>query len=152
MSTPPAAPAAKSPRRSRRLVIPLVLLVLLVAAGVVFYVRGTWADDVPRNPTSVAEGPVAQVYQPAGQGRRVRCAILLPHPPARVWKMVTDYEHYTDFLPYLADVKAERTAEGIRMSGQARSVLGGWWPYTITIHEKAADGGHVAWWDETGAG
>jgi hypothetical protein len=142
----------KPPRRSRRLLIPLVLLVLLVGAGVVFFVRGTWADDVPRNPTGVADGPVAQVYQPAGQSKRVRCAILLPHPPGRVWKVVTDYGRYGDFLPYLAGVKTEAGGDDTRMTGQARSVLGGWWPFTITIHEKTADGGHVAWWDETGTG
>ncbi len=153
MSEPPAAPAAAPPRRRRRrLVIPLLLLALLVATGVVLFVRGTWAGDVPRNPASVAEGPVSQVYQPPGQPKRVRCAILLPFPPDKVWKAVTDYRHYGDFLPYISEVTSERTPDGTRVSGQARSVLGGDWPFTITIREKEADGSRVAWWDETGGG
>jgi hypothetical protein len=119
---------------------------------VVLFVRGTWADNEPRNPASVAEGPVSQLYQPAGQSKRVRCAILLDSPPDRVWDAVTDYGHYGAFLPYIHDVTGERAADGGRVSGQARSVLGGSWPFTINVHEKKTEGGRVASWDETGSG
>ncbi len=153
MSTPPASPATAAPRRRRRrLFIPLVLLALLVGTGVVLFVRGTWADDVPRNPASVAEGPVSQLYQPAGQSRRVRCAVLLPYPPDRVWDAVTDYPHYGDFLPYISDDTGERTAEGGRVSGQAKSVLGGDWPFTIHVREENSPEKRVASWNETGTG
>jgi hypothetical protein len=149
MSTPPAAPAPPR-RRWRRVAVPVVLLVLLLATGVVLFVRGTWADTQPRDPADVAAGPVAQVYQPPGESKRVRCAILLPAPPERVRGVVTDYKHYGDLLPYLADVSAEPAADGWHMTGQARSVLGGYWPFAIDVHEKAEGGRFVAWWDQTG--
>jgi hypothetical protein len=152
MSKPPADPIAAPRRRRRRLFIPLLLLALLVGTGVVLYVRGTWADDVPRNPATVAEGPVSQLYQPPGQPKRVRGAILLPNAPDKVWNAVTDYEHYGAFLPYLADVTGEPTGDGGRVSGQARSLLGGYWPFTIHVHEKKEGDTRVAWWDETGSG
>jgi hypothetical protein len=151
VSTPPAA-SALAPRRRRRLFLPFLLLAVLVGTGVVLYVRGTRADDVPRNPASAADGPVAQLYQPPGQPKRVRCAILLNAEADRVWQTVTDYPHYGEFLPYITDATGERTGDGGRVSGQARSLLAGSWPFTITVHEKKADGSRVASWDETGGG
>lgn len=139
-------------RRLRWFVIPLLLLALLVASGVYLYVRGTWADTEARNPVSPADGPVAQVYQPPGQGKRVRAAIVLPYPAADVWKVVTDYEHYESFLPYLADVKAERLVNGCRLTGRARSLLGGYWPFAITVHEEKAADHSIVSWDENGEG
>ena len=87
MSTAPPEP----PRPVARWKLVLGLLVL-VSVGLVgwLYIRGTWADATPRNPSSAAEGPVAQLYRPAGENVRVRGAILLDHPIDRVWKEVSD--------------------------------------------------------------
>jgi hypothetical protein len=132
-------------------VIPLALLVLVVAAVGVLFVRGTWADAAPRNPASPAEGAFAQLYQPPGEHKRVRAVILLPYSPETVWKLVTDYGHYGDFLPYLADVKAEQTGEGVwHMTGQAKSALQGYWDFAIDIHEEVSGDRRVARWDQPG--
>jgi hypothetical protein len=150
-STPPATPAP--PRRhGRRLAIPLILLAVLLVAGVVLFVRGTWASDQARDPAAGETGPVAQVYQPPGEGKRVRCAMRLPFPPGRVWKAVTDYDHYGDFLPYIKDVTAERQEGACRITGQAQSLLGGHWPFTIHVREKQEGGRQVAYWEEKGGG
>jgi ribosome-associated toxin RatA of RatAB toxin-antitoxin module len=120
-----------------------------VLAGLVVYVRGTWADSEPRDPASVDARPVCQIYQPPDGPKRVRCAILLPYPRRRVWQALTDYAHYADFLPYLADTTAERTDEGeMRMTGQAKSALSGYWPFAITVHEEKTPDAWRAWWDE----
>jgi hypothetical protein len=101
----------------------------------VLYVRGTWADHEPRTPGSVAEGPVSQLYQPAGGHTRVRGAILLPYPREKVWAVVTDYEHYGDFLPYLTNIDVERVKDGCHMTGQAKSALRGYWDFAIDVRE-----------------
>jgi hypothetical protein len=148
-STPPATPAP--PRRhGRRLAIPLILLAALLVAGVVLFIRGTWASDTSLDPAGGEAGPVAQVYQPPGEGKRVRCAMRLPYPPDRVWAAVTDYDHYGDFLPYIKDVKAERKGGACQVTGQAQSLLGGYWPFTINVREKQDGGRRVAYWEEKG--
>jgi hypothetical protein len=132
-------------------VIPLVLLLLVVGAVAVLFVRGTWADATPRNPASPADGAVAQLYQPPREHKRVRAAILLPFSRETVWKVVTDYGHYGDFLPYLADVKAEPVGEGVwHMTGQAKSALQGYWDFAIDIHEEKTGDRWVALWDQPG--
>jgi ribosome-associated toxin RatA of RatAB toxin-antitoxin module len=147
MSTPPATALPR--RRRRRLVIPLALLLLVAGSAGVLVLRGTWADATPHNPASLAEGPVAQLYQPPGEHKRIRCAILLPYPREQVWKVVTDYAHYGDFLPYLANVAAERKQEGVwHMTGQAKSALQGYWDFAIDIHEEKTDDRWVAHWDQ----
>jgi hypothetical protein len=123
-----------------------------VAAGLFFLVRGTWASDRAEDPGTVAQGPVAQIYQPAGGPKQVRCAVLLPYPPARVWQVVSDYERYPSFVPYLAEVKVEKLPDGCRLAGQARSLLVGYWPFAIRLHESRRTDCSVASWDEKGEG
>jgi hypothetical protein len=152
MSAAPTTPTSTPQRYARRLFLPIGLLAALIGVGVVLFVRGTWADEQPRNPARPEDGPVAQVYQPPGEPKRVRCAMLLVQPPERVWRVVTDYENYAAFLPYLAGVHAKRTLGGCHMTGQARSLLGGYWPFAIDIREKRPDKESSAMWDETGEG
>jgi ribosome-associated toxin RatA of RatAB toxin-antitoxin module len=134
------------------LVLPAVLLAALIGVGVFLFVRGTWADDQPRNPARPEDGPVAQVYQPPGEPKRVRCAMLLAQPPERVWRAVTDYENYAAFLPYLASIQVERRPGGCHMTGRARSLLGDHWPFAIDIREERSDKASTARWDEKGEG
>ncbi len=151
MSAPAPPPAAKPKRRRARLVvIPVGLLALALLAFVVFYIRGTWASTDARNPATVQEGPVSQLYQNPDGDKVIRCAILLPYPIERVLAVVTDYDHYSDFLPYLHDIQTERADGDWFMKGQAQSAIGGTWPFDIQVHEEFVGRGQ-GWrvrWDE----
>src|SRR5260370_34446821 len=118
MSAPTPAPVVKQKRRRTRLLfIPVTLLALGLLALLIVYVRGTWATAQPRNPSSVSEGPVSQLVQWPKGGKALRCAILLPYPRPAVWEVVTDYGHYSDFLPYLKDTEAMRKADAWELKG-----------------------------------
>jgi hypothetical protein len=142
MSTPPSPPR----RRRRWLVIPLVLLLLFVAAIGWTYVRGTHGSSEAKDPTEPGQ-PVRQLYQNDGK-ICVRAAILLPYPRSKVWAAVTDYPRYDQFLPYLDDIAVEAREDGCHMTGGARSIVSGYWPFTIDIHEHKGDREWTAQWDE----
>lgn len=150
MTSPPTTPAPPRRRRKRWLIVPAALLALVLAAAAVAYARGTWADARPHNPSGPAEGPVSQVYQAPGGGKQVRAAALLPYPREQVWKVVTDYRHYGDFLPYLADLDVTPAEGGCRMKGQAKSALPGWWPFEIDIRQEQTAERWSAGWDQGG--
>jgi hypothetical protein len=65
--------------------------------------------------------------------------------------VVTDYAHYDDFLPYLADIEVEpRTGGGCRMSGRARSAFRGWWDFSLTVRVDRSSPIWRAYWEEAG--
>lgn len=150
MTAPPATPAPPRRRRKRWLIVPAALLALVLAAGAAAYVRGTRADAQPRDPAAVADGPVSQVFQSPDGGKQVRAAVLLPYPREQVWKVVTDYEHYGEFLPYLADLEVTPGDGGCHMKGQAKSALPGWWPFEIDVREAQTPQRWSATWDQAG--
>jgi ribosome-associated toxin RatA of RatAB toxin-antitoxin module len=150
MTSPPTTPAPPRRRRKRWLLVPAALLALVLAAAAVAYARGTWADTRPHDPASPADGPVSQVYQAPDGGKEVRCAVLLPYPREQVWKVVTDYEHYGDFLPYLADLEVTPAEGGCHMKGQAKSALPGWWPFEVDIRQEQTAERWSAGWDQPG--
>src|SRR6266487_3963951 len=107
-TTPPAASPPPGRRVRKRLLVPAVaagLLLLLLGTAVV---RGTWADKVPKDPAGPEEGVVCRLYRPADGPWQVRCAVVLEDPPERVWKVVTDYEHFADIFPTLESAEVER--------------------------------------------
>jgi ribosome-associated toxin RatA of RatAB toxin-antitoxin module len=153
-STPsPASPKPPARRwRKRWVLIPGALVLAAAVALAVLYVRGTWADTEPRDPASAADGPVSQIYLREGGFKQVRCAALLPYALDDVWDMLTDYTNYDKMLPYLADVTAEKKGDGEWvMQGQAKSAFRGYWPFQITITQRAGPDGGRIWWDEHSA-
>jgi ribosome-associated toxin RatA of RatAB toxin-antitoxin module len=152
MTAPPAGPPPPAPRRRRRLVIPLLLLVVLLGLIGYLAVRGTRADATPHDPSRPEDGPVSEVYQPPGDTKRVRAAVVLNQPPRRVQDLVTDYKHYSDFLPYLADVHAEHSKDGYHLTGQAKSIFPGYWPFAIDVREERSGDFLAVRWNERGAG
>jgi hypothetical protein len=78
--------------------------------------------------------------------------MLLNHPPARVWSAVTDYSNYATILPYLHDVQAATDEGDWQITGNARSLLGGYWPFTIHFRQERSATMSVARWDENGQG
>lgn len=152
MSAPAPAPGTvpPPPRRRRRWPIAgLVLLAVIIGVAAWFVVRGTWGSAERRLPPPGGDA-VSYVYSPPGGGTHVRAAKYLPYDRDAVWAAVTDYEHYGDFLPYLRNVKTERNEGGWHMTGEAKSLTGGYWPFDIDMRENKSPDGWVVSWDKPG--
>ncbi len=152
MSTPAAAAAV--PRRPRRRwwLIPAGLLLLMALTLGWFYLHGTQADTRPLDPDQPGQ-PVSQLLRTPDGQTTVRAAVLLDTPRAKVWGIVTDFAHYDHFLPYLRAIEVEPGPDGTtRMTGEAKSALSGWWPFTIDIHTDRGGPAWRVWWDEKGEG
>lgn len=150
MSTFPSAPK-KSRRARRRYIIPLVLLSILFAAVIAAVVHGSWADRMPRDPKSPADGIICRLYQPPDGPWQVRCAMVLDYSPEKVWAVITDYDHFAEIFPTLESAEHERLEGGkVRLQGMARSALGNW-PYDIEVsHEVEGERRHSHWEGESG--
>jgi hypothetical protein len=128
-----------------------VLAAVLVAAVGAAFVRGTWADDAPRDPPDTAAGPVCQVCAAPGGGKEVRCAARLPYSMDRVWGVVTDYDHYGDICECLHAEPVRHEPDGrCLIDARARTLLSGTVPFCVELrHEQNLDE-YVAWWDQPG--
>lgn len=149
---PPTAP----PRRVRKRVwIPLLVLALFVTLATVAYFRGTLADTQPRFPATAAEGTLTHLYQRPDGNIEVRCSIVVPAAPDKVWKVVTDYGHHAEFLPYVSSLRASSLPGGqVLVEGVAHSRLWGDFPFRskVTHDEKKGEQGYSASWSEEADG
>src|SRR4051812_15615075 len=75
---------------------PLALALAPLAVVLGMLVRGHWADDAERDPTTVEEGPRTQLVRGPDGSVEARCAVLLPFTLEEVWQVLTDYEHFGD--------------------------------------------------------
>lgn len=153
MSTAPAAqPAEPQPKTVRkRIYIPLIILIVLVVASVILFVRGTWADSAENNPATTADGAVTQLLRKPNGNVVIRCAILVDAPPKDVWAVVSGYDKHGEFLPYVSKVEAAKQPDGrFKINGIAQSRLWGDWPFeSLTTHEEHPDDGeYAATWEE----
>lgn len=148
------APTSAPRRVRKRIWIPLVLLVVLLGAFVVLYVRGTWADDIEKNPATAAEGTQTQLWRDKEGEIWVRCAIIVDAPAKQVWSVVSDHGEHARYLPYVSEVSAQKMEDGrILIKGVAHSRLWGDWPYESRVtHEKVEGKGYIAHWDEKAEG
>src|SRR4051812_43347929 len=89
VASEPAAP----PSRKKAYAIGAVAFVLLAALGVAG-LRGTWADDIARDPATSAEGIKTQLWNAPGGGKQVRCSMVLDVPAEKAWAVITDYDHF----------------------------------------------------------
>jgi hypothetical protein len=127
--------------------LPAVLAASLLGAAGAAFVRGTWADDAPRDPASTADGLVCQVCPAPGGGKEVRCATRLPYSLDRVWEVVTDYDHYGDICECLHadDVRHEPDGRCL-VAARARSLLAGEVPFEAELrHEQNLDEYVISW-------
>ncbi len=145
-----------APRRvKKRIVIPAVLVVLLLAVFAWLFVRGTWADAAERDPATATDDVVTQLYRDAAGQTSVRCAVAIDAPAEAVWAVITDYDHQAEFLPYVASLSGTREGAGkVHVAGVAHSRLWGDWPFDshVTEHAEPDQGRYTITWDEKGEG
>jgi hypothetical protein len=140
-------------RRTRRLRRGAVLLGLALGppallAGVLA-VRGTWADERPRLPERVEEGAVCHVCESPGQGKHVRCAMLMPFALEEVWAAITDYEHLGDVCPCLEFREVQREPDGTcRVRAAASSGLPETVPFALEVRHEQNLFQYVSTWDQ----
>ncbi|MGL4555790.1 MAG: SRPBCC family protein [Gemmataceae bacterium] len=137
---------SSAPKKPRRWVgVPLLLLLLVGAAYGYLFVRGTWADPVPRDPATAEQGPVTQLFRDEQGRATVRSVVLLNHPREKVWALVTDYGRYGDLLPYVRGITATPGDGGTVVAGKAASGFTGYWDFAMTVREEKAGAWSAAW-------
>jgi hypothetical protein len=151
----------EAPARGRRKILPrwrfgLVTGVvgftaaLLCSLGLAALVRGTWADTEPLMPASVEAGPVCHLYQMPGEGKQVRCAMLLPYSLDRVWQAVTDYDNYGDICSYVHAGDLTYDPNGtLHVEGSAQSILTRDIPFAADIHHEQMLDRYRTTWDQS---
>jgi hypothetical protein len=122
-------------------------LVLLAFLGLL--VRGTWADDTPRNPSRCEEPPVTQLLRQPDGSVEARCAVLLPHPLEEVWLAITDYEHYGDICSYVQADRIQYDPAGpTRIEAATPIGMGRCIPFSVTMRYEQNLYEYVSAWDE----
>ena len=103
-SLPPPTPT----RMKMRIVIPLVFIAVVSALLIWGIVRGNWSDAQPRNPFSAADGVMTQLLRTGDDRKQIHASVIVSAPPERVWKVVTDYDHFSDVFPNISASKGVR--------------------------------------------
>ncbi len=134
-------------RRNKLLLSSLLVVLGTGVALAAAAIRGTWADDEPRDPARVGDPPVAQVLRLPDGGREVRAAIRLPHPPEEVWLAVTDYDHYGDLCEFIHGAQVEHGPDGCRMTGNAVTPLPVCLPISLDMKHQQELLEYTASWD-----
>lgn len=138
------------PRRSRRLMMPGVLLGGALAVLAAAFVRGTLAEE-PRAPAAVAGGPVCQVVETPGEGRHVRCTKVVAFPLEEVWAAVTDYDNYGDSCSCIkAGMIAHEPDGRCRLEARADAGVPGSVPFAVELRHEQGLFEYVASWDQAG--
>src|SRR5207244_991854 len=112
----------------------------------------TIAETVERNPASAGDGAVTQLLTQEGR-TFVRCAIVVPAPPAAVWKVVTDYDSHPKFIRYVSELSSKKFDDGrVRLTSVAVHDLWGDFPFVsdVTHADNPAQGEYTASWNEEG--
>ena len=131
-----------------RIVIPLVFIAVVSALLIWGIVRGNWSDAQPRNPSSGADGVVTQLLRTPEGRKQIRAAVIVSAPPERIWKLVTDYDHFSEVFPNIGTAKGVRDPDGLwHVTGEVRSIVGRW-PMDLHVRHEESAARFVASWDE----
>jgi hypothetical protein len=150
-STVPAT-GNNAPRRFRkRITIPATLLGLLVFLSIYMFIKGTWADATPRNPSRADEGVITQLYQ-GPRGKQIRCALVIDFRVEDVWAVITDYAKFSEIFPHVCHTEFSRDADGTcNLVGTAAASIFGNWPFEVRIAHTESSAKYVAEWDNPSA-
>ena len=149
MNDVPDSPTLPTPRRIRkRIVIPTVFIGVVVALLLWGIIRGNSTDSQPRNPSSAANGVVTQLVRTSEGRKQIRAALIVSAPPERVWKVLTNYDGFSDVFPNIGASKGVRDPDGRwHVTGEIRSIVGRW-PMDVHVRHEESAARFVASWDE----
>jgi len=143
------SPTQRPPRRiTMRIVIPTVLIGVVMALLLWGIIRGNWTDPESRNPSSAADGVVTQLLRTTEGRKQIRATIIVRAPPERIWKVVTNYGHFSEIFPNIGTSKGVRDPDGRwHVTGEVRSIVGRW-PMDLHVRHEESPARFVASWDE----
>jgi uncharacterized protein YndB with AHSA1/START domain len=149
MNDNPASTTPAPDRRLRkRIVIPCAFIGVVCALLVWAVIRGNLTDAEPRNPASATDGVVSQIIRTPDGHKVLRAAAIVNSSPDRVWKVVTDYDHFAEIFPNISASKGVRDPDGRwHVTGEVRSVVGRW-PMDVHVHHEESPSKFIASWDE----
>ena len=146
MSTPNNPSQLFQERVKKRILVPSLFAAFLALLLLAAIVRGTWAGKVEKNPKTPADGIVTQLFEEAGQ-KQIRCAMLVDFPMDKVWKAVTDYDHFTSIFPILKSAKATHEMDDkFHFTGTAGTIFGDF-PFEARVNHEQSKEQCTAWWD-----
>jgi uncharacterized protein YndB with AHSA1/START domain len=137
-----------SSRIKKRIVIPIMFIGVVTALLVWAIIRGNLTDPQPRNPSSAADSVLTQLLPNAEGGKQIRAAVIVSAPPERIWRVVTDYDHFSDIFPNIGASKGVHDPDGRwHVTGEIRSIVGRW-PMDLHVRHEESAARFVASWDE----
>jgi uncharacterized protein YndB with AHSA1/START domain len=135
-------------RIKKRIVIPAIFISVAVLLLLVGVIRGNWTDAQPRNPSSAADGVVTEILRTDDGRKQIRAATVVASSPEQVWKVVTDYDHFSETFPNISTSKGARDPDGRwHITGEVRSIIGHW-PMDLHVRHEESPPKFVASWDE----
>lgn len=150
MTDTPNPTATPVPNRhiKKRILIPTILIGVVLALLIWATIRGTLTDSGPRNPSSVADGVVTQLLRTTEGRKQIRAALIVNALPERVWKVVTDYDHFSEIFPNIGTSKGVREPDARwHLTGEVHSIVGRW-PMDLHVRHEESPARSVASWDE----
>ncbi len=143
-------PAARPAKRCirKRIIIPTLLIGVVTVLLLWGIVLGNRTDPQPRNPGSASDGVVTQLLRTTDARKQLRAAVVVRALPDRVWKVVTDYDHFSEVFPNISTSKGMREPDGRwHVTGEVRSIVGRW-PMDLHVRHEESTAGFVASWNE----
>jgi len=129
--------------------VPCTAVAMPCCIALAAFVRGTWADSVPLMPASVEAGSVCHVYDMPGEGKQVRCAMLMPYSLDRIWEAVTDYDNFGDICECLRADEIVHDPNGTcYLEARVKSGLSGEVPCTMELHHEQLLDQYRTTWDQ----
>lgn len=136
--------------KKKRIVFPAFFLLVVLGGGAGVWVRGSWADGIVKTPSTAKDGLVRQLLLTPEGRRIVRGAQVVDAPIEKVWSVITDYDHFAEFMPNIASMSSSVAADGrIELTGTVATFVGA---FPIDLHVKHDPSTFTTSWDEsTGA-
>lgn len=139
-------PAGQFAHRMRRILITLGAFLIVV---MVFYLRGTVADAVIKDPKTAADGIVTQLLINESGEKYIRTAVVMPVSVATAWKILSDYDEWERLFKTVRRKKvAEPAGENQHhVVTDVMTPMGVISLDFIVTQEELSDGGYRARWN-----
>jgi hypothetical protein len=141
----------QSPRQKptgKRIAIPFVFIGVISTLLLWGIVQGNRTEPHSRIPSSVADGVVTQLLRTEDGQKRTHAAVIVSASSESVWKVITDYDHFSDIFPHIGTSKGIHDPDGRwHVTGEVRSIVFRW-PMDLHVRHEQTAAGFVASWDE----